>query len=181
MLISALLCPVFAGPQAGKTVKGVIFQPQLLRDGKTLYLNGAGVRTRIVFKVYAGGLYVEKTSKDAGELASSEQDKIMKLVFLRNVDGAAVAEAMDQGFEKNSSEIMPALKERLDRFRLLIPDLKKGDSILFSYFSGKTVSVEVNGRKRGEIEGKDFADALFRCWLGSVPADKDLKKGLLGE
>ncbi|MDD2806776.1 MAG: chalcone isomerase family protein [Elusimicrobiales bacterium] len=181
LFLSALLCAVFAQAPSGKTVKGAAFPGVISRGGKALLLNGAGVRTKVVFKVYAAGLYVEKRSGDAEELISSVQDKVMELAFLRSVDGPAVAEAMEQGFRKNSEESLPSLKERLAKFRPLIPDLKKGDRILFAYSAGKSVSVEVNGQKRGEIEGKDFADALFRCWLGKAPADKELKKGLLGE
>jgi len=181
LLLSALLCAVFAQAPAGRTVKGAVFPGQIGRGGKVLLLNGAGVRTKVVFRVYAAGLYAEKRSGGAEELISSVQDKVMELAFLRSVDGPAVAEAMDQGFRKNSAESLPALKERLEKFRLLIPDLKKGDRLLFAYTAGKSVAVEVNGRKMGEIEGKDFADALFRCWLGKAPADKELKRGLLGE
>jgi hypothetical protein len=30
------------------------------------------------------------------------------------------------------------------------------------------------------VEGKEFADALFRTWLGPEPADSDLKQAMLG-
>jgi hypothetical protein len=31
------------------------------------------------------------------------------------------------------------------------------------------------------VEGKPFADALLRNWLGDKPADGDLKRGMLGK
>ena len=181
LVLAALLCPVFAQSPSGRTLRGVTFPVQTARAGKLLSLNGIGLRTKIVFKVYVGGLYVEKTSKDAGELISSDQDKLMELVFLRNVGGATVAEAISEGFEKNSKERLPALKERIEKFRKLIPDLAKGDKLSFFYAAGKGLTVEANGKVSGEIEGRDFSEALFRCWLGNSPADTDLKKGLLGE
>ncbi|PIU19955.1 MAG: hypothetical protein COT18_04795 [Elusimicrobia bacterium CG08_land_8_20_14_0_20_59_10] len=36
-------------------------------------------------------------------------------------------------------------------------------------------------KKAGDVEGKDFADTLFRVWLSDKPADKSLKAGLLGK
>jgi len=180
-VLAALLCPAFAQAPGTKTLKGVTLPVTLGRSGKILSLNGMGIRTKVVFKVYVGALYVERPSKAADELISSEQDKAMELVFLRGVDGKAIADAIDEGFKKNSKELLPALRERMDKLRGFIPDLKKGDKILFAYAGGKNLSVEINGRNIGEIEGRDFADALFRCWLGNFPADKDLKKGLLGE
>ena len=179
--LAALLSPAFAQAPSGRTLKGVTLPVQTQRAGKLLTLNGMGLRTKIVFKVYVGGLYVEKPSKDPGELISSDQDKLMELVFLRNVGGPTVAEAISEGFEKNSKERLPALKERIEKFRKLIPDLAKGDKLSFFYAAGKGLTVESNGKIAGEVEGRDFAEALFRCWLGSSPADKDLKKGLLGE
>ncbi|MFA6434424.1 MAG: chalcone isomerase family protein [Elusimicrobiales bacterium] len=179
--LAVILGPAFAWAQEGRTLKGVTLPVQVAREGKVLALNGMGLRTRIVFKVYVGGLYVEKPSKDAAALIASEQNKLMELVFLRNVDGGTVAGAISEGFEKNSKEQLPALKERVEKFRKLIPDLKKGDKLSFFYEPARGLSVESNGKASGQIEGKDFADALFRCWLGGIPADKDLKKGLLGE
>ena len=181
LVMAALLSPALAQTTAGRTIKGVTLPVQVVRDGKSLTLNGMGVRTKVVIKVYVGGLYVERTSKDANSLISSEQGKLMELVFLRNVGGAAVADAINEGFEKNSKEQLPALKERMGKFRALIPDLIKGDKLAFFYDPAKGLIVEANGRVAGKIEGRDFAEALFRSWLGNRPADKDLKKGLLGE
>ena len=75
--MAALLSPSFAQAPSGRTLKGVTLPVQTSRDGKVLILNGMGLRTKIVFKVYVGGLYVEKPSKDADELISSGQDKLM--------------------------------------------------------------------------------------------------------
>jgi hypothetical protein len=170
-----------AASPAGVTVKGVTFQPQLVRGGRTLSLNGAGVRTRVIFKVYAAALYVGTPSKEAGALLSAAQPKLMELVFLRSVDGQAVSEAITKGFEKNSKDKLNSLSSRLGKFRGLIPDFKKGDRISFVSAQGEGVAVEVNGSAKGKVEGDDFAEALFRCWLGDVPADPLLKKGLIGQ
>ena len=170
-----------AASPSGVAVKGVTFQPQLVRDGRTLSLNGAGVRTKVIFKVYAAALYVGTLSKDAVALLSAAQPKLMELVFLRSVDGQAVSEAIMKGFEKNSKDKLTSLSSRLGKFRGLIPDFKKGDRISFVYAQGEGVAVEVNDSAKGRVEGDDFAEALFRCWLGDVPADPLLKKGLIGQ
>ena len=43
-------------------VEGVVFQPTAQVGGQLLQLNGAGLRTRAFFKVYAAGLYVPQKS-----------------------------------------------------------------------------------------------------------------------
>jgi hypothetical protein len=40
----------------------------------------------------------------------------------------------------------------------------------------------MKGAKKGTIiQGVDFKKALFSIWLGDQPADKNLKKGMLGK
>lgn len=163
-----------------RTLKGVTMPGQVALDGRTLALNGMGLRTKVVFKVYVAGLYLEKTSADGLAIAASEQVKRMELVFLRSVDGADVAKAISDGFTNNAGEALPALKDRISKFGKLIPDVKKGDRLLFIYRPAAGVEVLANGKSAGTIEGKDFGDALLRVWLGPKPSDKALKEGLLG-
>lgn len=179
LTLLALPCGLYAAPET-RSLKGVSMPVSMELDGKKLQLNGLGLRTKVVFKVYVGGLYLEKTSKDGMEIAASEQLKRIDLVFLRSVDGADVAKAIADGFANNAGDALPAIKERIAKFEKLIPDVKKGDKLSFTYRPGKTLDVEAAGKPAGSIEGKDFADALFRVWLGPKPSDKALKNGLLG-
>lgn len=179
LLLLALPCALPAAGN-GRTLNGVTLPPTAQVDARTLKLNGMGLRTKIVFKVYVGGLYLEKNSADGMEIASSEQTKRMELVFLRGVSGEDVAGAIAGGFAANAGPVLPALKDRIEKFRKLIPDVKKGDRLVFIYRPGAGLEVLANGRTVGAVEGKDFSDALFRVWLGEKPSDKALKAGLLG-
>ncbi len=181
VLLALLALPGLAAAAGEeRSLKGVSMPVLMQLEGKKLELNGLGLRTKVVFKVYVGGLYLEKPSSDGMAIAASEQLKRMELVFLRGVDGADVAKAIADGFANNAGEVLPAIKERIARFEKLIPDVKKGDKLAFTYRPGKGVEVEGGGKTLGTIEGKDFADALFRVWLGPKPSDEALKKGLLG-
>src|SRR5882672_8064195 len=66
-LLGALACAAGITSALAQTVEvaGVKFEPTVQLDGATLLLNGAGVRTRAIFKVYAAGLYVPQKSTDA--------------------------------------------------------------------------------------------------------------------
>ena len=180
-LIALLVLPGWlAAAEGQKTLKGVSMPVSTQLDGKKLELNGLGLRTKVVFKVYVAGLYLEKVSKDGMAIAASEQHKLIELSFLRGVDGADVAKAIADGFANNAGEVLPAIKERIAKFEKLIPDVKKGDRLTFAYRPGAGVELLANGKSAGSIEGKDFADALFRVWLGPKPSDKALKDGMLG-
>jgi hypothetical protein len=56
----------------------------------------------------------------------------------------------------------------------------KGDRYEMNYVPGTGTRVSKNGSLLGTIQGKEFSSALLEIWLGNHPADKQLKKGMLG-
>ncbi len=180
VLVLGLLFALVGFPASAREVAGVTLPDTVSVEGKALQLNGAGLRTKMVFKVYVAGLYLETPSKGASTVISSDQVKRMHLSILRSLDRSKITEAISEGFEKNSKAELPALKPRLDRLNAMIPNVEKGDRILLTYVPGEGTKVEVKGAQKGTIEGKDFADALFAVWLGANPVQPDLKRGLLG-
>jgi hypothetical protein len=163
-----------------KEVAGVKFPETISVEGKELKLNGAGLRTKAIFKVYAAGLYLENTSKDSAQVISSDQIKRVRMTMLRDLEKQKTTEAITNGIEKNNKAQMPALKARLDTFNAAITDLKKGDELVLTYVPGKGTSVKSKSGQEIFVEGKDFADALFGVWLGKNPVDDDLKEAMLG-
>jgi hypothetical protein len=174
------VCLATTLPLFGKEVAGVTLPDTITVESKTLKLNGAGLRTKAIFKVYVGGLYLETPSKDAATVVSSDQVKRMHLSILRSLDRSKITEAISEGFEKNSKSQLPALKARLDKLNSMIPNVEKGDQILMTYVPDRGTMVTAKSVEKGVIEGKDFADALFSVWLGANPVQEDLKKALLG-
>lgn len=177
LCLSSLLLalPALAGEQAG-----VKMPDSMQLEGKQLKLNGMGIRKKVVFKVYVAGLYVETPSKDAGAIIEADQVKRVEIQMTRNVDKASFTEAVVKGFEANNKDRMSALKERLDQLANAIPDLKEGQRISVTYVPGKGTTIEDPAGKALLLPGKDFADGMFRVWLGSSPVDSGLKEGLLG-
>jgi hypothetical protein len=173
----ALLLPTLA---ATSEVAGVRLPETATADGKTLKLNGAGLRKKLMFKVYVAALYVENPSKDAAAVLSATEIKSMRLHILRSLKGSQVTDAISEGFERNSKDQIPKLKPRLDKLGTMIPDVVEGDEIALTWIPDKGTNVTVRGTDRGMIEGRDFADALFAVWLGPNPVQDDLKKALLG-
>jgi hypothetical protein len=179
-ILAMFLCLTAALPVLAKEVAGVSLPETTTVDGKSLKLNGAGLRKKMMFKVYVAGLYLETPSETAAAVISSDQVKRMQLSVLRSLDHSKITEAISEGFEKNSKAQFPALKARLDRLNSMIPNVEKGDQILLTYVPGRGTVVSAKNVEKGVIEGKDFADALFAVWLGANPVQEDLKKALLG-
>ncbi len=164
-----------------KELAGVKVPDKATVAGKELVLNGLGLRTKAIFKVYVASLYVETASKDGAQLIASDQVKRVEMYMKRDLEKAKIVDAVRDGFEKNSKALMPKLKERLDKFVAVIPDVKEGEKLTITYVPGKGTSISnSDGSDKVSVEGKDFADALFSVWLGKSPVDDDLKEGMLG-
>jgi hypothetical protein len=182
---TVVVAPVLAlAVAAAIAVAGEIAGVQMAQtetvEGKALKLNGMGLRTKFIVKVYVLGLYLEEPSKDPAAILASDQVKSMRMAFVRGVAGPKISETIAEGFERNSKAQIPALKARLDKLAAMIPDVVSGDLVILTYVPGKGTMVSAKGADRGVIEGKDFADALFSVWLGADPVQGDLKKALLG-
>jgi chalcone isomerase-like protein len=180
-LCAVVMAVVLALPAAAKEVAGVQFPETLTVEGKELKLNGAGLRTKVVFKVYAAGLYLQNPSSSAQQVIESDQVKRVRMSMLRDLEKKTITDAIVGGFKENAGDKLPALKQRLDTFTAAIPDLKKGDELVLTYVPGKGTTIESKAGQKISVEGKDFADALFSVWLGKHPVDGSLKDGMLGK
>jgi len=185
--LSALICAagMTSALAQAVAVAGVKFEPSVQLDGATLQLNGAGLRTRAIFKVYAAGLYVPQKSTDAGTLLAQKGPRRVALTMLRDVSAETFAAALQEGLKSNHTESeLAAIKAQSDRLLatlVALGEAKKGDAIFFEFVPAAGTRVVVNGQPRGDsIAGEDFFTAVLRIWLGDKPADSDLKKGMLG-
>jgi hypothetical protein len=180
-LAAAVLALAVATPALARKVAGVEFPDTIEVAGQKLTLNGAGLRKRFVVKVYAGGLYLAQPSSDPGAIVAADAPKRVRMVFLRNVSKKQIMDAYREGFEKNSAGPgLQGLIAKLDEIAPAVPDLKEGAEMFVTYVPGEGTTVSAAGGGKATVAGKEFADALFRNWLGEQPADDDLKAAMLG-
>jgi hypothetical protein len=175
-LLLLAAAPALAAQRAGVTLPDTAEVA-----GKTLQLNGLGVREATMFnvKVYVAGLYVAEKSSDPDKLLGSDQPWRLVMKFTRDVEREKMTEAFDEGFEKNG--VSSALKPRLAKLKGMMTDVKEGQTIVLTYEPGKGLSVSEGGAPKGTIEGADFARAVLQIWLGPNPPNEGLKTGLLGK
>ncbi len=161
---------------------GVSMPDTVAVSGKSLRLNGAGLRTKVFFKIYVIGLYLENPTRDPARAIGSEESKriVMHLVY-KNVTKAQLDEAWEDGFAKNAPSPSAAVKEGLAKLESWMGDISAGQEIVLTYEPGKGTLVQFAGEEKGTIPGEDFMRALWGVWLGPHPPSEDLKRGLLGE
>ncbi len=162
---------------------GVRVPAQLSEGGHTLVLNGAGLRTKFVVKVYVAALYASARTQDAAALINSNEPRRLRLQLLRDVDSKSLDAAMQEGLRDNTHKAeLAALQAHTGRLSALMAEIgsaREGDVIDLD-FDARGVTVTDNGKPRGRIDDPAFARALLRVWLGDNPAQSSLKKALLG-
>lgn len=174
--LAAFLC----ASTSTRIVAGMPVQESIQAAGKTLHLNGAGVRRVAIFGAYLVALYLEEPEKDAEAVVASEKIKVVRLIFRLNISKKDVMEEFELGIRNNSpQELLPDLFHQLDLVRPIIPNMKRGQLLSFVYRPGRGTTVSVKGGKSVVVPGKDFADALLRSVVGKKPYDDKMKEDLL--
>jgi len=182
-----LAIALFAAASAGAAieVEGVPFPDKAKVGDSELSLNGAGLRSKLFFKVYAAGLYLAEKKNGADEVLALKGSKRLHVVTLRDLTAPQFADALVEGLHKNLSEAeLAPLQPRIEQFRASILALKnapKGTAIDIDWQPNVGTRLSFNGEKRGEdIAGEEFYRALLRIWLGEHPAEGGLKDAMLG-
>ena len=152
-------------------------------DGKSLVLNGVGLREKLWVDVYVGSLYLPSKSDDVAEILSMPGPWRVQLDFIyKEVAKEKLLESWRKGFEKNqSAATLKQLQARIDQFYGYFESSAIArDQYVFDYIPALGTRIIKNQQQLGLIPGDDFKNALLEIWLGNHPADKKLKKGMLG-
>jgi len=174
----------FSALSAAAEHSGVFIDDEIrLESGPSLVLNGIGLREKLWVDVYVGSLYLPGKSANVAEILSRPGPWRVQLDFIyKEVAREKLLDSWREGFEKNQSpETIKKLQRRIDQFYAYFQTSAIAkDQYQFDYIPGKGVTISKNRQQLGQITGDDFKTALLEIWLGNHPADKKLKKGMLG-
>lgn len=183
--VLGLAGPAHADPGAQRSVGGVNYAEQLSLSGQTLQLNGAGIRYKAIFKVYAAGLYLEKPGSSLEQIGQLAGPKRLSVTMLREIDSNELGKLFARGMEDNMersrfSRLVPGvlrISEIFSQHKKLLP----GETFEMDWVPGQGTSIKVKGQAQGQpMPEPEFFQALLGIWLGPRPADEQLKKELLG-
>lgn len=151
-------------------------------NNQSLVLNGAGLREKLWFDLYACGLYLPKKSSDALNIVGSDELMAIKLHILSSVvSKKKLMDAFRKGIdETNNSSDVSRLKSKIDVFLSLIKNEISVDNVYdLVYFPNKGLTIFENNKDVGTVEGLDFKKLVFNIWLAPSPVDTDLKSNLI--
>lgn len=147
----------------------------------TLMLNGLGLRTKYMVKVYVAGLYLGQKSSDPQAILKADTPKRLVMHFVRNVSQSQITDGFTESFQDNTPDAAKARKADIDRLFAALESVKDGDEIVFTYVPGTGTTLSVAGKDKLTITAPAFAEMLFSVWLGPKPPNANLKKGILGQ
>ncbi|HEY0845178.1 MAG TPA: chalcone isomerase family protein [Noviherbaspirillum sp.] len=170
---------------AAAEINGVKLDDTVRVANQELKLNGAGVRTRAIFKVYVGALYLPEKKKTVQDILASNGPRRVHLVLLREINSEDFGQAFMDGLNANSDKAEKAKfvnqTVKMGEIFASIPSLKAGDTITNDWIPGSGMHVLVNGKRVGDVlPDIAFYNAFLRIWLGDKPADSNLKQAWLG-
>jgi len=163
------------------TLAGVTMPDTAQVGGKNLALNGLGLRTKVIVKVYVAGLYVEQKSSDPNAIIKSDGPKQIVMKFLHGASKSQMADAFNESFNDNSPDAVKTMKPDIDRLVGALEAVNTGDTMVYTYVPGTGTTYSLNGKDKVTIAGPAFGQVLLSVWLGPKPPNADLKKGLLGQ
>lgn len=166
------------------TVAGVTLSRTCDVDGHHLKLNGAGVRSLLMVKVYVAALYVKHPGHDAEAILDAGGPLCVELVMKRSVGADTILDNFhgvlrDNVTEAEWEQLEPAIAG-LDKAIRAVSQTKEGDRLRLEFTASGNTRVVFNDREMDTVTGGGLARAMPRIWLGHSPAQESMKKGMLG-
>lgn len=173
------------GFSSARDMAGVAVEPRTRVEGHELALNGAGIRSRFMIKIYVAALYVAEPSNKPADILGQSGSKRMMLTLLRDVSADTLLDGMQAGLKKNlGADELAAISPQNEQLAAIFRaagEGKKGDRIALDWAPSQGTIVRINGAMRGQpISGEAFYRGLLKIWLGDQPAQESLRDDLLG-
>jgi len=179
--LAAALIGGLGGGAYAASVGGVSVPETVQADGKTLRLNGAGLRTFSIFHVhvYVAALYLEHPASDPDAILNSPEIKLVRVNFVHDVSAEQARHSWQDGLANNCRPPACVLDpNEVATFLARVPAMRAGErfSLLFEQ---RGAEVYLDDHPLGFIPDREFAEAILATFLGPKPGSQDLKRELL--
>jgi hypothetical protein len=165
-------------------IAGVTLDNMVKVGGQELTLNGAGVRTKSLFKVYVVGLYLAVPKTTTAEVISLAGSKRLMIVMLRDVRTEDLLQSFMAALRSNATdEERRAIASYYNQISEVFegePALEKGDIVTLDWVPGTGLRCYLNDEPVGQAIGDHFLyQAVLKVWLGDRAVESAVKTELL--
>lgn len=184
LAVASCMATCLSGQVRAAEVGGVVVEESVHLAGRQLQLNGAGVSKRLVFKVYAIGLYLQDQRRTTEAVLSSDGPRRLFIRLLRDITPDefedAVIDQLPDGPEALDARVAAQLENLGKAISRQANGLRRGDQLTLDWIPGTGTVVELNRRPlTAPLHDIRVYNALLNIWLGDK-ADPGLKTVLLG-
>ncbi len=161
---------------------GGITLPDVVQSEPELMLNGAGIRTKFILKIYVAGLYLVDKNDNAAKIISAEEPMAIRLHILSpKLTSEKLTKATEIGFDNSTGGNVSGIAVEIEQFLAVFSDeISVDDVFQFLYTPEIGTIVTKNDLEITIIDSSEFKKALFGIWLSDKPAQAHLKGALLG-
>ena len=166
-----------------KEVSGIHLEDTLTYHAQPLQLLGAGTRNKLMFDLYAAGLYTIKPYTQAHDIINDDAPMVLRLHVISSlITSEKMEEATREGFDEvthhTAHPFQPSIEALIGTFKE--EPIVKNDIYDLFYLPKEGVIVYKNGVLKRTMGDAAFKQALFSIWLGKNPIQESLKSALLG-
>ena len=168
-------------PAMAAELSGIALPDEQDVAGTHLVLNGIALRTFSFLRlhIYVAGLYLERRSSDPDTILRSDEYKLLRFTFLRDVGQLQARGAWRDSLNQSCRSPCQLPPSSVDAFLASVPALHSGDTSVFA-FTPHGLEVTMNGRLVGKIDDPLFVHVVLMSFIGPHPTAPDVKHELLG-
>jgi hypothetical protein len=177
---------VLAPAARAASMAGVDVPETISVDGKTLVLNGYGLRTLTFLKVkiYVAALYLPKKSNDAQAILASPGPKVLVLHHIHSGTKEQVQDRYKEGLKVNCGDEAgtgcPAdLRADYQKLFASAKPVAEGDVTMY-IVTDKQFRVVFNGTPVISFNNVPLGNMILAGFIGAHPPSPDLRTALLG-
>jgi hypothetical protein len=185
-LLAGSVCALACWPAwSALEMDGVVLEDSVQVGGKSLKLNGAGISMRMMFKIYAMGLYLPHPRGTPQDVLAADGPRRLAITMLRSLRSVDFQGALSAYVNAEGTSLSDVAATGILQISRAVaeqtPGLNKGDQLTLDWVPGMGTVVELNKRPvSAPVRDIAVYNALLNIWLGEHPADPSLKDKLLG-
>lgn len=164
-------------------LEGQQFDNTMVLAGRTLRLNGLGLRGVMWVKAFVAGLYLPAATKDANQILTMPGPKRVRLKVMLEAPSHELTKSFLHGASHESESVQKSMSTRVEALAAVIDSLDTvhpGDVMDLDYVPDQGVQLRINDKPVGHVvPGEDLYRVVLKIFVGERPVDKQMREGLL--
>lgn len=184
LLLPGALWLGLGAPLHAATLEGQAFDDTVALSGRSLRLNGLGLRGVAWIKAFVAGLYLPTVTQEEDRAIAMPGPKRLRLKVMLHAPSRELTRSLLGRVQRHEpADLVDRLRPGLDELGARLDslgELAPGDTLDLDFLPGQGLSLRYNGKAVGSVLASDeLYPAVLRIFVGGHPVDALLKQGLM--